>query len=113
MSFTRETNVRDIPLSDPGPGKCSKIPASTTGVVAAGRSIKRACSRDTVKRTLRWTLNVGLVLTIGLTGLSRTAAAASPGRSLAITIHVHNYAGVAPKTLANTEEAATEIFQEA
>jgi hypothetical protein len=113
MSFTREAKVRDIPLSDPGPSKCSKILDSTTGMVAIRRSIKRACSRDAIKATLRWILNVGLVLSIGLTGLSRTAAAAFPERSIAITIRVHNYAGVAPKTLADTEEVATEIFQEA
>lgn len=58
-------------------------------------------------------LNVGLVLSIGLAGLGHTAAAAPSQRSLAITIRVHNYAGVAPKTLADTEEVATEIFQEA
>jgi hypothetical protein len=113
MSFTRETNVGDIPLSDPGPGKCSKIPDSTTVVRAASHSIERPCSKDTIKKTLRWTLNVGLVLTIALTGLSRTAAAASPERSIAITIHVHNYAGVAPEKLTDTEEVATEIFREA
>jgi hypothetical protein len=113
MSFTRETKIRDIPLSDPGPGKCSKIRDLTTCVVAVSRTIKRTCSRETIKRTLRWTLNVGLVLTIALTGLSRTASAALPERSIAITIHVHNYAGVAPTTLADTEQVATEIFHEA
>jgi hypothetical protein len=56
---------------------------------------------------------VGLVLSIGLTGVSHTAEAASSQRSLAITIRVHNYAGVAPKTLADAEDVATEIFQEA
>jgi hypothetical protein len=112
MSFTRETNVGDISFSDPGPDKCSKIPDSITGVMAASRSIARPYSRDTIEKTLRWILNVGLVLAIGLTGLSRTAAA-SPERSTAITIHVYNYAGVAPQTLTDTEEVATEIFREA
>jgi hypothetical protein len=113
MSFTREAKVRDIPLSDPGPSKRSKILDSTNGVVAASRTIKRACSRDAIKATLRWILNVGLVLSIGLTGLSHTAAAASSERSLAITIHVHNYAGVAPETLRESEEVTTEIFRAA
>ena len=66
-----------------------------------------------MKRTLRWTLSVGLVLASGFTGLSHAAAAASSETSPAITIHVHNYAGVAPKTLAEAEEVATEIFRKA
>ena len=113
MSFTREAEVRDIPHSDPGPSKCSKILDSTPSVVAACRPFKRPCSGNAIKATLRWILNVGLVLSIALTGLSHTAAAGSPQRSIAITIRVHNYAGVAPKTLADAEEVATEIFQEA
>jgi len=113
MSFTRETNVGDIAFSYPGPDKCSKIPDSITGVMATSRSIERPYIRNTIKKTLRWTLNVGLVLAIGLTGLSLSAAAASPERSIAITIHVHNYAGVVPQTLTDTEEVATQIFREA
>jgi len=113
MSFTREAKVRDIPVSDPGPSKCLQILDSTTGAVGIRRSIKHACSENAIKATLRWVLNVGLVLSIGLTGVSHTAEAASSQRSLAITIRVHNYAGVAPKTLADTEDVATEIFQEA
>lgn len=113
MSFTRKAKVRDIPLSDPGLGERSKILDSTTGVEAVRRSIRRACSRDAIRARLRWILNVELVLSIGLTGLSHTAAAASSQRSLAITIHVHNYAGVAPETLRESEEVATEIFREA
>jgi hypothetical protein len=66
-----------------------------------------------MKTTLRWTLRMGLVLTSGLTGLSHTVAAASSETSLAITIHVRNYAGVAPNTLAEAEEVATGIFREA
>ena len=66
-----------------------------------------------MKRTLRWTLSAGLVLASGFTGLSHAAAAASSETSPAITIHVHNYAGVAPKTLAEAEEVATEIFRKA
>ena len=113
MSFTREAKVRDIPHSDPGPSKRSKMLDSTPSVVAACFSFKRPCSRDAIKPTLRWVLSVGLVLSIGLTGLSHTAAAESSQRSIAITIRVHNYAGVAPKKLAEAEEVATEIFQKA
>jgi hypothetical protein len=113
MNFTGEAKVRDIPLSGPGPSKCSKIQDSTPCLVVACRSINRTCRRDTIKATLRWILNVGLVLSIGLTGLSHTAAAESSKRSIAIMIRVHNYAGVAPKKLADAEEVATEIFQKA
>jgi hypothetical protein len=66
-----------------------------------------------MKTTLRWTLIVGVVLASGLTGLVNAAAADSPETNLTITIHVHNYAGVAPKTLAEAEEEATEIFRKA
>ena len=66
-----------------------------------------------MKTTLRWTLNVGLALTSGFTGLGHIAAAASSETSSAITVHVHNYAGVAPKTLTETEEVATGIFRKA
>ncbi len=110
MSFTRETKVIDTLLLDPGPDKCSKILDSTTRVAPASRSSKRQPAGDTAKRPLRWFLNVGLVLAIALTGLSRTATAAFPERSIAITIRVHNYAGLAPKTLTDMEEVATEIF---
>jgi hypothetical protein len=66
-----------------------------------------------MKTTVRWTLGAGLVLTSVLTGLSQTEEAASSETSPAITIHVHNYAGVAPKTMAEAEEVATGIFRKA
>ena len=66
-----------------------------------------------MKTTLRWTLGMGLALASGLTGLGHAAPAASSETSPAITIHVHNYARVAPKTLAEAEEVATGIFREA
>jgi hypothetical protein len=66
-----------------------------------------------MKATLRWILSVGVGLASGLTGLGQAAAAVSPETSPAITIHVHNYAGVAPKTLAEAEEVATGIFRKA
>ena len=46
-------------------------------------------------------------------GLGNAAAAPSLETSPAITIHVRNYARVAPKTLAEAEEVATAIFREA
>jgi hypothetical protein len=66
-----------------------------------------------MKTTLRWTLGAALVMASGLTGLDRAEAAASSETSPAITIHVHNYARVAPKTLAEAEEVASGIFQKA
>jgi hypothetical protein len=69
--------------------------------------------RDAMKTTLRLTLSAGLVLASGLTGLGGAAKAASPETSPAITIHVHNYAGVPSKTLAEAEEVAREVFRKA
>ena len=66
-----------------------------------------------MKTTLRWTLGMGLALASGLTGLGHAAPAASSETSPAITIHVHNYARVAPKTLAEAEEVTTGIFRQA
>ena len=66
-----------------------------------------------MKSTLKWTLGMGLALASGLTGLGYAAPAAPSETSPAITIHVHNYARVAPNTLAEAEEVATGIFREA
>ena len=66
-----------------------------------------------MKTTLSWTLSLGLALTSGLTGLGHAEEAASPEASPAITIHVKNYAGVAPRTLAEAEQLATAIFRKA
>jgi hypothetical protein len=66
-----------------------------------------------MKTTLRWTLSAGLLLASGVTGLSHAEAADSSETSPAITIHVHNYAEVASKTLAEAEGVATEIFRKA
>jgi hypothetical protein len=66
-----------------------------------------------MKTTLRRTLGIGLALASGLTVLGHTAPAAPLETSQAITIHVHNYARVAPKTLAEAEEVTTVIFREA
>ena len=64
-----------------------------------------------MKKALRWTLSAGLILASGLTGLSHAAAAASSEIRPAITIHVRNYAGVAPRTLTEAEKVATGIFR--
>jgi predicted Zn-dependent protease len=66
-----------------------------------------------MKTTLRWTLSAGLVLASGLTGLGHATAVASPETSLAITIHVRNYAGVTPQILTQAEQVATEIYRKA
>jgi hypothetical protein len=58
-------------------------------------------------------LIAGLVLAGWFTGLGQTAKADSSETNLAITIHVHNYAGVAPETLAEAKEVATGIFRKA
>src|SRR5579864_7270077 len=66
-----------------------------------------------MKTTLRWTLGLGLALASGLTVLGHAAPAASSETAPAITIHMHNYARVAPKTLSEAEEVTTGIFREA
>jgi hypothetical protein len=63
-----------------------------------------------MNKTQVFTLSVGLALASWLTGLGNGAEAASPETSPAITIHVHNYAGVSTKTMGEAEEVATEIF---
>lgn len=66
-----------------------------------------------MKTTLRWTLGIGLALASGLVGPGYAAPAAPSETGPAITIHVHNYARVAPKTLAEAEEVTRGIFREA
>src|ERR1700682_3067263 len=66
-----------------------------------------------MKTTLGWTVGMGLALAFGLTCLGHAAAAASSETSPAITIHVRNYAGVAPQTLTEAEQMATGIFRKA
>ena len=66
-----------------------------------------------MKTTLRWTLGMGLALASGLTGLGHAAAATSSEISPAITIHVRNYAGVAPQTLREARDKwRREIYPE-
>ena len=67
-----------------------------------------------MRRTQRWALILGL----GLVATANAAAAknypAPPlDTRLVITIHVHNYAEVDHKTLAEAESVATEIFRKA
>ena len=66
-----------------------------------------------MKTTLRRTLGMGLALASGLTGLGYAAPVASPETSPVITVHMHNYARVDPKTLAEAEEVTMGIFREA
>jgi hypothetical protein len=66
-----------------------------------------------MKTRLRWTLSVGLVVASGFTGLAHAGAVASSESNLAITIHVYDFARVAPQTLAEAETVAKGIFQKA
>ena len=66
-----------------------------------------------MKTTLRQTLGIGLALASGLTGLGYAAPAAASETSPAITVHMHNYARVDPKTLAEAEQVTTGIFRQA
>ena len=65
-----------------------------------------------MKTTLRRTLSM-VALASGLTILGQAAPAACSETSPAITIPMHNYARVAPRTLAEAEEVTTGIFREA
>jgi hypothetical protein len=69
--------------------------------------------RDAMKTTLRLTLSAGLALASGLIGFSPTAVVAASENRPTITIHVRNYAGVAPQTLKDAEKVATEIYRKA
>ena len=66
-----------------------------------------------MKTGLKWTLRTGLALASGLIIIGHAAAAAPSETSLAITIHVRNYAGVAPQTLTKAEKVATAVYQKA
>ena len=66
-----------------------------------------------MRTTLRWTLSAGLAMASGLTGFGDAAAAAAAETSPAITIHVRNYAGVAPQILTEAEQVVTGIFRKA
>jgi hypothetical protein len=66
-----------------------------------------------MKTNLRWTLSAGFALASGLTGFSHIAVVAASENRPTITIHVRNYAGVAPQTLTEAEKVATEIYRKA
>jgi hypothetical protein len=65
-----------------------------------------------MKTGLRWALSAGLALASGLTGI-RQAAAATSETNPAITIHVRNFAGVAPQILTEAEQVAAKIYGKA
>jgi hypothetical protein len=66
-----------------------------------------------MKTAMKWTLIVGLVVASTLAGFSQNTVAASSATNQAITIHVRNYAGVAPQTLKEAENVVTGIFRKA
>ena len=66
-----------------------------------------------MKTNLRWTFSAGFALASGLTGFSHIAVVAASENRPTITIHVRNYAGVAPQTLTEAEKVATEIYRKA
>ena len=61
----------------------------------------------------RWLMSLAMVMAGAFAGVGRSAAAGSPETTSIITIHVHNYAGVDEKTLAEAEKVMTEIFRKA
>jgi len=67
--------------------------------------------------TLRWLLPLGLTLTVGFTGLGRTAAGGSrPSRTerdIQITIRIHNNVNIQADTLVQAELVATQILSQA
>jgi hypothetical protein len=69
--------------------------------------------RGAMKTTLSLTLSAGLALASGLIGFTPTSVLAASETSPAITIHVRNYAGVAPQTLTEAEHVATEVYRKA
>jgi hypothetical protein len=56
---------------------------------------------------------MGLALASGFIVLGHAAPAGASETSPVITIHMHNYARVGPKTLAEAEEVTTGIFRQA
>jgi hypothetical protein len=64
-------------------------------------------------RTLwRWQLTMALILA-GITGVGESVMAGTPKSSLTLTIHIYNYAEVAPRILIEAERVAVGIFQRA
>jgi hypothetical protein len=65
-----------------------------------------------MKTLLGWQLTMALILA-GITGVVESATASPPKPSLTLTIHIYNYAEVAPQTLLEAERVAAGIFQRA
>src|ERR1700730_8453733 len=93
------------------------LPSSVPIAVIVG-ALERSSSPSPAKafanpKSSTFTRPSGVTFTLagGLTGLGHAAAAASSETSPAITIHVRNYAGVAPQTLTEAEQVATGIFR--
>src|SRR5260370_1032446 len=66
-----------------------------------------------MKTTLRWALGMGLALASGLIVLGHAAPVGASETSPVITIHMHNYAHVERKILAEAEKVTTGIFRQA
>lgn len=66
-----------------------------------------------MKPTLRQSMNMLFTLAIAFNGARNCPAATASQTGLAITIHVRNYAGLEPQTLALAEHTASEILQKA
>lgn len=58
-------------------------------------------------------LTLGLILTSGLMNVCQGASADSIEADPIITMHIHNYAGVSPKTLLEAEKVTAGIFRKA
>jgi hypothetical protein len=63
-----------------------------------------------MKTLWRWQLTVALILA-GITVFVGSATASTLKESLTLTIHIYNYAEVAPQTLIEAERVATGIFE--
>jgi hypothetical protein len=65
-----------------------------------------------MNRTTEWQLTLGLLAVTAMAGAAH-ASPASPAGDVNFTIHVHNYAGVDGKTLAQAEKVTSRIFERA
>ena len=62
---------------------------------------------------LRWSLSAGLAFASGLIGFSHIPVLTASEKDSAITVHVRNYARVAPQTMIEAEKVATAIYRKA
>jgi hypothetical protein len=65
-----------------------------------------------MKTWLRWQLTMALIMA-AITGVVESAIAGTPKTSSTLTIHIYNYAEVAPQILIEAERVAAGIFQKA